>query len=913
MGLRYTLVFLLLAAAQLLYGTHNRAGEITYRQIGPLEIEMTIVTYTRTSSEQADRDTLIVLWGDGSSEERVGRISEEFFPNDTKKNIYTARHKYGATGHYVISMTDPNRNADIVNIENSVNVPFHIETTVTLFPTLFEGFNNSPVLELPPIDIACVGERFIHNPGAYDPDGDSLAYRLIVPYSSLGVNVPNYVFPDQIVPTNNMISLDPRTGDFVWESPQRKGEYNIAIQIISYRNGIARDSLIRDMQILVEDCTNEAPVIETEEEICVIAGELIDIPVRATAPISEADQQVALTAVGGPLILDRSPATFTVNPGYQPQPLIGQFTWQTTCDHIADQFYTVIFRAIDDKEIQPSTPGDDPLFLSTIHVLRIKIVAPPPEDVQLLPGSGQIEVTWESPYKCEDASDNYFQGFSVWRRETSNQFTIDTCNPGLEGQGYQRLNISLSRTLQAGRYYYLDNTVERGRTYCYRVLGEFARTSDGGIPYNIVESLPSNEACVQLSQDVPLITNVDVLETDQNTGRIVVKWIKPNPADLDTIENPGPYRYQLLRSPGINTNNFTPIPGADFTTANFSDPVATVFEDGVDTETLGYTYQLAFYTEGLSEPLGTSPPASSIFLSIVPADERNNLSWTEVVPWDNYEYTVFRRNAVTGFWEEIGTTTEPMYEDSGLKNGTEYCYYIMSTGSYGIDSLPDPLLNNSQEVCARPMDNQLPCPPVLEPVINDCDSESFTCLDNRDYVNSLEWSNPNIDCEDTDDVIAYLVLYAEVEGVDFDTIERIDDPFETSYDHFLSDRLAGCYAVVAIDSFENRSVLSNIECVDNCPSYVLPNTFTPNGDGQNELFVPIRRCFIDRVEFQVFNRWGNLIFETTDPALNWDGRNMDGTEVSEGVYFYACKYFETRVSGIEAGQELLKGYIEVIR
>ena len=67
--------------------THNRAGEITYRQLSPLTIEMTITTYTKASSVAADRDSLEVLWGDGSRE-WVKRNNDltRFEPNDIKIN-----------------------------------------------------------------------------------------------------------------------------------------------------------------------------------------------------------------------------------------------------------------------------------------------------------------------------------------------------------------------------------------------------------------------------------------------------------------------------------------------------------------------------------------------------------------------------------------------------------------------------------------------------------------------------------------------------------------------------------------------------------------------------------------------------------------------------------------------------------
>ena len=125
--------------------------------------------------------------------------------------------------------------------------------------------------------------------------------------------------------------------------------------------------------------------------------------------------------------------------------------------------------------------------------------------------------------------------------------------------------------------------------------------------------------------------------------------------------------------------------------------------------------------------------------------------------------------------------------------------------------------------------------------------------------------------------------------------------------------IAGCYAVTAVDTFENESAFSNIICPDNCPLYQLPNAFTPNGDGDNELFIPYPYRFIDRVEMNIFNIWGELVFTTEDPDINWDGKNLNGNDVVDGVYYYTCKVFENRVSGVTESETLLNGFIEVIR
>ncbi|MDV7392008.1 hypothetical protein RZS08_11660, partial [Arthrospira platensis SPKY1] len=165
------------------------------------------------------------------------------------------------------------------------------------------------------------------------------------------------------------------------------------------------------------------------------------------------------------------------------------------------------------------------------------------------------------------------------------------------------------------------------------------------------------------------------------------------------------------------------------------------------------------------------------------------------------------------------TTTEPVYPDEGLVNGREYCYYIRAIGSYGISTIASPLLNNSQVACGIPLDTIPPCPPQLT-VDNLCD-EATSCIE-ADLINYLSWTNPMVTCPETDDVVAYYIYYAPMEGADFILIDSVMDANRLTYEHSPPTGLAGCYAVTARDTFFNESVFSNIVCVDNCPIYELP-------------------------------------------------------------------------------------------
>lgn len=65
----------------------------------------------------------------------------------------------------------------------------------------------------------------------------------------------------------------------------------------------------------------------------------------------------------------------------------------------------------------------------------------------------------------------------------------------------------------------------------------------------------------------------------------------------------------------------------------------------------------------------------------------------------------------------------------------------------------------------------------------------------------------------------------------------------------------------------------------------VPNVFTPNGDGHNDVFM-ILSDGREPLTIRIFNRWGNLVYRVTSPTVVWDGRTVDGTLVQPGNYYY---------------------------
>jgi gliding motility-associated-like protein len=139
------------------------------------------------------------------------------------------------------------------------------------------------------------------------------------------------------------------------------------------------------------------------------------------------------------------------------------------------------------------------------------------------------------------------------------------------------------------------------------------------------------------------------------------------------------------------------------------------------------------------------------------------------------------------------------------------------------------------------------------------------------------------------------------------------DAAELRFTHLdLLSSIAGCYVLTAVDTALNESPFSNEACVENCKLYELPNVFTPNGDGVNDLWLPQTGFkFVDRIDLVVANRWGNVVFTTSDPGIFWTGNNKDGNPLEGGTYVYTIRiYFRTLEGEIAVDRQ---GMVELIR
>lgn len=105
----------------------------------------------------------------------------------------------------------------------------------------------------------------------------------------------------------------------------------------------------------------------------------------------------------------------------------------------------------------------------------------------------------------------------------------------------------------------------------------------------------------------------------------------------------------------------------------------------------------------------------------------------------------------------------------------------------------------------------------------------------------------------------------------------------------------------------NTSITSTSNTVEVVPymSIYIPNSFTPNGDGLNDDFGAYGEAIND-FTMRIFNRWGQIVFESANAAQRWDG-TYDGVKVPQGSYVY-----KVSAIGISGNREVKKGTVTVV-
>lgn len=199
-----------------------------------------------------------------------------------------------------------------------------------------------------------------------------------------------------------------------------------------------------------------------------------------------------------------------------------------------------------------------------------------------------------------------------------------------------------------------------------------------------------------------------------------------------------------------------------------------------------------------------------------------------------------------------------------------------------------------------------------------------------DYYKTLTISTPVANCTSKDSILIHVVPPFSFTGVypagdtsvnygdtlrldtDGDAVLWVWSPITYLDDPLAKNPLARplvstLYEVVGIDQYGCRDTAKVMVNVKYESKADIPNAFSPNGDGVNDVFKVANRVFEKMTEFKVFNRYGQVVYDGKDPDKGWDG-TIDGQPAAMDTYFYIIRLI------FPGGQEkLFKGDLSLIR
>ena len=93
--------------------------------------------------------------------------------------------------------------------------------------------------------------------------------------------------------------------------------------------------------------------------------------------------------------------------------------------------------------------------------------------------------------------------------------------------------------------------------------------------------------------------------------------------------------------------------------------------------------------------------------------------------------------------------------------------------------------------------------------------------------------------------------------------------------------------------------------IDTCKEkFIMPNVFTPNGDGVNDVFKPVEYNCFSNINFSIYNRWGQIVYESS--KISWNGKNKKGKLVSDGTYYWVLIHADR-----QGKEEFKKGVVNL--
>jgi gliding motility-associated-like protein len=818
------------------------------------------------------------------------------------------------------------RNNGINNLITSgsqnIFIEAHYDNTIT--PN-----NNSPYFSNPPIAYFCINQPANVNYAAIDPDGDSVVYESIEPRTNASCTyAPNQIFAAgfsiiEPFPTGNTFTLNTATGAISF-TPTVAGKWVFTIKVKEYRNGQYIGFIMRDIQIVVDNCNTPSPTLNIDT-LTITAGQLVNGVIQGCAEDTlnfcfdlESTYPLAVLVPSDNSTISLPGATVT----YQntlTDSIRACVTWPTT---ILDTGLHVLTITVKDSSCQP--PGF--LITNTFSIpININPITKAFGDTSICTGDsaplsvyGGSSFTWTalpggsgigslSCTNCNNpvASPTVTTSYVV----TSNLSSI--CNQSTDTVTVQVatgpvLTVTPDTTTCVNAQLQLNvSPIPSNQAYNY-TWAPAANLNNANIANPIVSGLTNNTtftvtvvpqgilACQSVATvDVEVLLGFDIGNSD--TSICLGESVQINPIG-------GNPKYTYTWTPPTNVSNPTII-----------DPVITPNTFGV----FPYTITASFpgcpdSSQSLTITVDPNPLVTMDSLSYtICRGDTLHLNATVTPPGVNYAYQwapgadLVNANTLNPIFDGLTTTALTLTATSPIG--------CVGTGVTTINVIPADFLNivkGDEEICPNEIATLevsgsikhvwAPSYLVSDSTANVVTTQPVTTttyyvygIDDKgckDTVKTTVVVNPGAVLDAGDRHVIYpgesAQLYANGNCSFFTwtppnglTATDIKNPIATpsvSTRYFVTASTeSGCSATDSVDVIVSpESVLE------------LPNAFSPGaGTSVNDELKIIIRGVATLNSFRIFNRWGQEVFYTTDISKGWNGQ-LNGKPQPMGAYVY---------------------------
>lgn len=237
-------LLLMVATPKRSAATHVLGAEIRYVHV--VGYTYTIETHLYSSIDTpADRPEIVLVYNNSVIDtvprlEIVDIVVPDVCWGGIRLSKYVIEHTFPGPGTYTIDFEDQNRDGGIFNIPNSIAQAICVRTVLLIDDAL--GPNSSIHYQAPMVNLQIAGSQLIHDPSAFELDGDSISFEFETPNGLGCSDIAGYQFPSQM-------SIDPGSGIWSWQLPQLQGPVCISIHGTEWRNNTIIGEVSRDMVV----------------------------------------------------------------------------------------------------------------------------------------------------------------------------------------------------------------------------------------------------------------------------------------------------------------------------------------------------------------------------------------------------------------------------------------------------------------------------------------------------------------------------------------------------------------------------------------------------------------------------------------------------------------------------------------